>query len=226
MIRHHPSAEMLMSYSAGTLDTGQTLIVAAHLEACPTCATHALNARSIGGALLENALPTTLSENVTFECISDKIEQAERPAASELESPQPIKLANSLEAFTLSPLLQQVLQQSSSRLRWRFVAPGVRQCALPLFSSPAERVRLLALEPGFKTPEHSHHGFEHTLVLKGSYSDETGNYCKGDFQSVTAADCHQPVAGGEEECICLTVTSGAPRFTAFLPRLLRPFMDL
>ena len=53
MISHHPSGDLLLSYSAGSLGESWSLAVATHLAFCPPCREEAATADELGGALLQ-----------------------------------------------------------------------------------------------------------------------------------------------------------------------------
>ena len=62
-----------------------------------------------------------------------------------------------------------------------------------------------------KIPKHTHQGEEHTLILHGAFSDETGQYQRGDYISKTAHDTHAPRA--DSDFICLAITTAPLKFT-------------
>ena len=61
--------------------------------------------------------------------------------------------------------------------RWKSVGMGVRQSILS--AGPEGSVRLLYIPPGQAVPDHGHGGLELTLVLQGSFRDETGQFRSG-----------------------------------------------
>jgi putative transcriptional regulator len=79
---------------------------------------------------------------------------------------------------------------------------------------------LLQIQPGGGVPEHTHKGFELTLLLEGSFHDEQGEYVKGDFIMLDASHQHHPIS--EEGCLCYTVANDALRFTQGINKLLNP----
>ena len=70
--------------------------------------------------------------------------------------------------------------------------PACGITALPL--TGAGKLRLLKVAPGHGIPEHGHGGAELTLVLRGSFHDETGRYARGDVADLDETVEHQPVA--------------------------------
>ena len=75
-------------------------------------------------------------------------------------------------------------------------------------------------------PDHSHHGTELTLVLKGAFQDEDGYFARGDIEIADSDVQHIPVADIHEDCICLAVTDAPLRFTRLMPRLLQKFVRI
>jgi putative transcriptional regulator len=62
------------------------------------------------------------------------------------------------------------------------------------------------MEPGTSVPFHSHNGKEYILVLDGSFSDQYGEYNKGDMQINDQKIKHIPTASDKNGCICLSIT--------------------
>src|ERR1041384_6146992 len=71
-------------------------------------------------------------------------------------------------------------------------APGLAH--LPLLAHGGTKARLIRAKPGAAVSTHSHRGEEWTLVLTGSYHDETGFYRPGDVQSTKPEIYSSPVA--------------------------------
>ena len=100
---------------------------------------------------------------------------------------------------------------------WRWLGPGVWDHPLPL--TGAGKLRLLKVAPGRGVPEHGHGGAELTLVLRGSFHDETGRYARGDVADLDETIEHQPVADpGASDCICLVASETPERFRGLLAR--------
>ncbi len=53
-IKFHVSNDILVGYSAGTLDEASSLLVATHLALCPNCRARNRSANSLGGYLLDS----------------------------------------------------------------------------------------------------------------------------------------------------------------------------
>ncbi len=62
---------------------------------------------------------------------------------------------------------------------WAALRPGVRICEL--YMGTDLRIALLSYIPGASVPLHVHTGDEHIFVIKGSQSDERGEYPAGSY---------------------------------------------
>jgi len=63
-------------------------------------------------------------------------------------------------------------------------------------------------------------------VLAGSFSDEQGRFARGDLEEADEDLQHQPVAGSEEDCICLAVTDAPLRFSSRFLRIVQPILGI
>jgi putative transcriptional regulator len=108
-----------------------------------------------------------------------------------------------------------------SKAHWVAVGPGLAH--VPLLTRDGIRARLIRAKPGASVSMHSHRGEEWTLVLTGSYNDETGRYGPGDVQSTTPDVFHRPVADDGPVCINLAVTDAPLVFKRLLPSLIGRF---
>lgn len=239
MIHHHLSDEMILAYAAGSLPVGHALLVACHLEVCPHCAARVAEAEAIGGAMLDQCDDMVVSDDL-FDRMMASIEEDQNTVGDvTISEPKIIRPGKGADlglsqsqtppatGTSLMPgALARVIGDDLNAIRWRAVGPGIKQFVLPMQGSEGETVRLLKLSPGFITPEHSHHGSELTMVLRGSFSDDSGRYCVGDIQDADDSVHHQPMADTEEECICLTVTDAPLEFKGMITRLLQPIIGI
>jgi putative transcriptional regulator len=102
-------------------------------------------------------------------------------------------------------------------LPWRSVMPGLKEIAFD--HAPGCEASMLWIKAGRAMPQHTHAGQEATLVLKGSFADDTGHYGRGDISVVDSEVKHKPVAGTDEDCICFAVSEGPVRLTGPVARL-------
>jgi putative transcriptional regulator len=97
---------------------------------------------------------------------------------------------------------------------WRWLGPGIRDHLLPL--KGAGKLRLLRVAPKHHVPEHGHGGAELTLVLRGSFHDETGRYLRGDVADLDEDVAHHPLIDGDVDCICLVASEAPEQFHGLL----------
>jgi putative transcriptional regulator len=119
--------------------------------------------------------------------------------------------------------LRQFVSGGYDQLRWKRVSPDIHSVELCRDSNGA-RVELLKIKPGGSASTHTHLGDEYTVILEGSFSDESGVYRRGDFVVKDSSDRHTPVATQDQECICLAVTEGPIQLTGLFGRLLNPLL--
>ncbi|MGI9415971.1 MAG: ChrR family anti-sigma-E factor [Hyphomicrobiales bacterium] len=219
MINHHPGDDMLMSYAAGSLPAGFSLLVAAHASLCARCQGRIREAEAVGGALLHEAEPVAVSSDALARVMQRIADEPHGPA----EDVAPKKFEAIPNPDVPAPL-RALLPGSFDEMPWRMLAPGVKQIVLPLGDGGTTKTRLLKLAPGTVTPAHSHKGQECTMVLRGSFSDKLGRYGPGDVQEADGEVHHQPAADLGEDCICLTVTDAPLRFDSLLGRMLQPLL--
>jgi putative transcriptional regulator len=64
---------------------------------------------------------------------------------------------------------------------------------------------------------------EYTLVLAGGFTDVTGNYGPGDFQTATPYVHHNPRADLDGECVNLAVTTAPLKFDGWIAKIAGKF---
>lgn len=214
-IRHHPDDATLLAYGAGSVNEGFSLVIAAHLERCPQCRKRVADSETIGAGLLGTLDDAPLAGG--FDELWARV-QDEQPA------PRPRPAAPRDEV--LPGVLAELLPGGIESVRWRTLAPGIRQHVFKDLACDNGTIRLLSIEPGTTIPHHSHGGAEITLVLKGSFMDEVGRFQAGDVADLDGTVSHQPVADTSETCICLIATDERLRFSDPLSRMLQPFFGI
>jgi putative transcriptional regulator len=216
-INHHADDATLMSYAAGALPESFSLVLAAHLEQCGRCRERLHEAEDVGATLLDGMAATPVGDDSLERLWAaiDDLEPAPEPV------PVPVPRVKGLPAV-LAPYLPGGLQG----VRWRTVAPGIRQYILRDVESGGGTARLLSIAPGTTIPHHGHGGSELTLILKGSFADEIGRFSAGDIADLDDSVQHQPVADTDEPCICLIATDERLRFTGVFSRLLQPLVGI
>ena len=216
-IQHHPDDSTIMAYAAGAIPEGFTLVLAAHLEICSRCDSRVREAEAIGGGLLMELSPGELPAGGLGD-IWNRLEDKpiERPASRAGKAP--------VKGLPLA--VSRYLDRGLEQLPWRSLVPGIKQHRLKELDSGKGSVRLLQISPGTTMPRHTHGGSELTLVLKGSYRDELGIYRTGDLADLDNSVHHQPVADGNETCVCLIATDQQLHFSGALSRMLQPLIGI
>lgn len=194
---HHPSAEILASYAAGTLEPGFGLVVGAHVQVCAACRATISAYEAASGAALE-ALPGA-------EMGQDALSQALVQLGAQ-SPPTPFQIARPL-------------RESLHLRRRKWVAPGVWVAAVDTPHAAENRVYLLSVAPGGATARHEHEGREFCTVLQGAYRDQLGLFAAGDFAAAENDLNHQPIVQGREDCVCLFATEGRLKPQGVLARL-------
>ena len=207
--RHHPEAGLLLAYAAGALGEAMALIVATHLSFCVRCRRIAAQAEAVGGARLEEIPPTPLAADALGKTLA---------RLSQLPQDTPHKDATKT---TTPPPLRAFLGHGLADMRWRNIGPHL--AFVPLARQGNVTLRLLKGAPGTDTGHHTHRGMEYSLVLAGGYTDTTGSYGPGDFQTATPDVVHNPVADDDGDCINLALTTGPLCFDGLIAKIAGKF---
>jgi putative transcriptional regulator len=208
-MRHHPDDDLLLAYASGASEEAVGLVIATHLAFCARCRAAVALMENIGGGLLDALQPTPLDETA-FAATMAKLDGAapyQRPARTPSRdgTPEP---------------LRSYLGGDLSAVRWRRMGPSLAY--RPLFRRGRTSVKLLRGAPGTEVGAHTHRGLELTLVLKGGFTDVTGNYGPGDLQVADAGIRHSPIADAGEDCINLAVTTASLRFENWIQKIAGP----
>ena len=91
-----------------------------------------------------------------------------------------------------------------NHINWKNVYKGFKEFKIPVNDN--DSIKLIKMDPGTSVPLHSHNGKEYILVLDGSFSDEYGEYNKGDMQINDQQIKHNPTACNSSGCVCLSIT--------------------
>ncbi|WP_166415780.1 ChrR family anti-sigma-E factor [Cochlodiniinecator piscidefendens] len=208
-IKHHIPDHLLAAYSAGNLSDAFALVVATHISMCSDCRASLEAHHMTGGIFLEDAPAQDISAGLK----GDILAQLDNPFR-----PEPVHERRGIYPGPLNAALK------AQDPIWKKLGMGVHQSILSADSEGS--VRLLWIPAGQKVPDHGHNGLELTLVLQGSFSDETGFYGTGDLEIGDEDLEHTPTAGPDMPCICLAATDAPLRFKDFMPRLLQPLFRI
>ena len=219
MIKHHPSTALLTEYTVGSLSVAPAVSITTHLKYCQQCRDSVGSLKQLGGALLCEAEPAQISNDLLSQTLdrldADESEMALAEGASEV---QEFELSDELKG--IPEYLNQLLPRNG--LNWRKLSSSVTVAPISVGETRYE-LALHKICAGGQTPVHDHNGVEYTVVLKGSFSDEDGMYNEGDFLTREPGDIHRPFATQHEDCICLSVLEAPIRLKG-LGRVLNPFM--
>ncbi|AQS46677.1 MULTISPECIES: ChrR family anti-sigma-E factor [Thioclava] len=209
-ITHHLPDWLVRSYATGSLGHAFSLVVAAHVSQCDECRAR-LEAEELAGGLvldeLEGMAPSDDLRRRVFDGLDDDdVIVAAQPARAGI---YPGAVVEAMGA---------------DNPRWRALGGGIKQAILS--EDKEGSARLLYIPPGMAVPDHTHGGLELTMVLQGSFSDETGRFGVGDVEVADDDLDHTPIAGMEDVCICLAATDAPLKFKGLLPRLLQPIFRI
>ena len=208
----NPSEERLLAYAAGVLSPPEAVVIAAHLALRPANNAWVRQLQSVGGALLEASAPAELSSDALQVAMArigtDAGEAVVQPPLNEMagELPEPLR------RYGLGP--------------WRWIGPGMRVRDVHAPRDGDCRVILLKIDPGRRTPRHTHIGPELTCVLSGAYATETERFDRGDLEEADSEVLHQPRVVSDEPCLCVASLAGEIQLDGWLGRLMQPFVRL
>jgi len=208
-IKHHIPDALIAAYAAGNLPQPFALVVATHISQCLECRAAYHGHQAVGGAVLETTAETAVSGGLKDSVFA---------ALDEPVAPEPRYRRSGVYPGPVMEALK------GAAPRWKSMGMGVRQSILG--AGPEGTVRLLYIPPGQAVPDHGHKGLELTLVLQGSFSDETGQFGVGDVEVADEALEHTPIADEGAPCICIAATDMPLKFNGLMPRLLQPLFRI
>jgi putative transcriptional regulator len=155
-------------------------------------------AEAVGGVLLEDEKSVPLDDHA-LQSVLSRLDDAPaaRPTASR-------------GSFVTPEPLRSYIGGDLDGVKWTRLGGGI--CFKPVFRRGKSRAYLVRSKPGRDAGWHTHRGEEFTLCLTGGYTDETGQYARGDLQSTTPDVLHRPVTDDGEECIVLAVSDARLKF--------------
>ena len=222
MIQHHPSLELLTDYCSGGMRLSHSLCVASHLEYCETCRKQVKKLEKVGALYFEES-PRNISGEKDKQ-LKDRVFSLLDEDERDMETLKPISAeVNHTDNYRAPNSLAQFVQGSFNNLDWSRITPSIKLATL-CHDRDGSQIALSCVRPGGKLPHHRHTGGEITVVLEGSFSDESGIFSKGDFVYRDASHKHKPVVTKDAECICLMVLDAPIKFTGIFSRLLNPLV--
>ncbi len=196
---HHLPSELLLEYSAGTLDAPLALMTACHLTLCPQCRTAAGQLDEVGAALVherKGEAQTALADGA-WERLAGRL--------NDLQTlPERAPSNSGLQTALPRALLECLPEQ---RVRWRPWLPGVKGMTLQLDKACAP-VRLVKFAPGVRVPLHDHKATELVLVLDGVIHEDGNRYARGDVAIAEPGHAHEQIVDFGSECVALILNQG------------------
>ena len=214
-LKHHPDSNMLVEFSAGSLDIAPSLCVSAHLHFCAKCRSELSKLDEIGSHFLSQSNPTEVNEQL-FENVMNEIDRTEH------KSTEP-ELDETLQHFPAP--IKKLITAAKNTLTWQRLSSSIDRAKLLTGQNKFE-VALHRIKAGATIPKHDHRGTEYTVVLKGSFSDEQSVYTEGDFVIRSPGDVHQPMGAKHSDCICLSAVDAPVKLTSPLGFLFRPWLKI
>ncbi|PHI37961.1 transcriptional regulator [Pseudoalteromonas sp. GCY] len=214
MIKHHPNDSLLRQFVEGNLPASISVAIAAHVEMCPCCQkkTQQLEAQEASvqlGGNSDSALSSDFEAMMQAITLDDEIDEVK-------EFIQP--------TFHYQGRDVQLPRAIANIDRTKFSGVGKIARSRLLLEDDDLRSSLLQIDAEGEIPEHTHTGFEITLLLDGDFADEAGEYAPGDFIWQDGKHNHSPHT--KEGCLCFTVVSSALHFNKGLSKLLNPIGKL
>lgn len=223
MIKHHPKFTLLKSFVDGDLPASLAAGIAMHADMCPICQQKiAQLTEQIAEASFEQDLlgETSITENensfeasdMSFDDIINNITASDDIA--------PLKAVPDERLITFKGMQYTLPNTLRNMDLGRTAQIGKLSRARINLGEGEIHTNLLHIGPGGSIPEHTHKGFELTLLLAGTFADEQGEYVAGDFIMLDKRHQHQPAT--EKGCLCYTVANDALHFTQGINKLLNP----
>ena len=215
MVEHHPAPELLAAYSAGSLPLSHALSIGAHVEYCSICQTNLQRLNNLGAQIFETQARSPIPDDLRSSVLDALDENDPHEECETCAEPKYDK--------SIPRCLHQFIPEGYDALNWTRISSSIETAKLCTDKHGA-RVEMVRIKPGGRIATHTHTGDEFTVVLEGSFSDESGIYRTGDFVLKDSSHKHKPMATKDARCICLTVTDAPIAFTGFFTRWLNPLV--
>lgn len=217
MIHFHPDDNMLVEHASGSLSWAISIGISAHMQLCPTCRARHDKLCMLGGAYLDD----TSAEPVEDDAFSRLMQRVQSP------QPEPIRPKRSLSSkeMQVNELPRVIQKLVPDDLKWKKVTGALKTARLVTGQEQYE-VAFHKITKGGKVVEHDHKGLEVTVVLEGSFSDESGVYTRGDFIVREPGQVHRPTATSDQDCLCLSVCEAPVAVTGWMGKVINPFLSI
>ncbi|KZN46263.1 ChrR family anti-sigma-E factor [Pseudoalteromonas luteoviolacea] len=224
MIRYHPSKQLMHKHVAGELPVGLSVAIAAHVELCDKCRAEveAIEAKQADMFFTSEMHVDSDTKDVSL-AEDDLLFDAMLSDITSLEVETEV-VPNEVTMFDYQDRSVQLPRAIAALKLGSFMNAGkVSRARFELDEGPM-RSSLLHIKPGGEIPEHTHTGFELTLLLDGTFEDESGKYVPGDFIMLDGRHNHTPKT--KDGCLCFTLVDNALHFNKGLSKLLNPIGKL
>lgn len=222
MIKHHPTFALIQSFVQGDLPASLSAGIAIHADMCLACQQQIAQ-------LTEQTAQASFEDSFTESFKMDEDAYLETEFSIDFDQ----MIADITENNDIA-LQETKIEKTITFNKKQYVLPAaLNNMAFGKTAHIGKLARtrvqlneneihtsLLHIEPGGGVPEHTHKGFELTLLLAGSFHDDQGEYVKGDFIMLDASHQHHPVS--TKGCLCYTVANDALHFTQGINKLLNP----
>ncbi|KQS63184.1 transcriptional regulator [Rhizobium sp. Leaf371] len=204
---------LMAHYAAGILPEPARVLVAAHLELKPSNRQTVAAFETAAGDLMETLDPEPISdpENRIATILSSAPLQHAAYTA-------PWHAEKEAEKDAWPRALRDFAGFDRDDVPWRWKLPGLKEYTLGKIDGCD--VSFYRIRPGRAIPEHTHEGFELSLVLHGAFSDVRGRFGRGDISVADDSLDHRPVAESGEHCIVFAVTDAPVKLRGSLGRRL------
>lgn len=215
-VSHHLTDETIQDYTSGSLSMPMETLVACHLTVCSHCRHKAQMCESVGGAFFDD-----------FDSADVSLSASELLQRASMMPSHAAPAAEKIHASGVPRPLARLLPSDVDELDWRRIAPGIKQFNLSNQHRKHGAFQLLHLEPGTKLSAHSHNDRELTYLVQGSYTDEIGQFKRGDIADLDGHDhTHTPVVDSVEPCIALIATHSPVNYSSMMSRIMQPFVGI
>jgi len=211
-MKYHPTPELLIRYSAGSLKPALSFVVATHVQHCEMCSKQQQELEQLAAINIEQYNNEPLSD-ASFDQLWQRLDEEEQP---DVKSDLNIAVASDEQSE-----LKAILNGDYEGLEWHSIGAKIKRAAIPVLDDN-NLIEVLRFAPNAKIPQHTHKGNEYTMILEGAYTDELDEFVVGDFIHLNQDHHHTPVASNKG-CVCLAVTDAPMHFTGLLGPVLNLF---
>ena len=191
-INLHPSSDMLLKYSMGNTTEAESLIISCHIAYCAECKEELKRYETIGGYYLSNHKELSVSKDL-WKNILVKVDGLDQEQYQTNYTSHSIKSYLSNFDIKIPSTLSEYLGPDFDTKNWKSSINNIKYKDIK-FEDRNISGKLLEIPANKSMPKHGHEALEATLVLHGGYSDEKGDYNKGDLVVASSDEVHSPVS--------------------------------